>query len=300
MASKDLKRIERIIEAAINNGVKYLLHIGRVLEKEHLGLLKKFQDKISLSLIDNGSAVRLLPQIKKLGLFFNEGIDISVDGIKANHEKQRGKGSWQLVLNSYQLKSIAKGISFIGATSVLNYKTIVKDFYLSSRKFAWVDKFVISTIYQPHHRKKRVALNNKEMRYFFKEALKYSNKFPLTINIFTLKNIIPILDLLPKEKLKTKYISLHWKITQLEVGYFPASITPNEEFPIDCNGRHFIPFGGDYHVNSRPEKFELRDDLIVKDPDKSYQKIVGKFRRYFGEKFLEEEKKVFGLHFRGI
>ena len=81
----DLVRIDKAIDATYKAGNRDLIHIGRILKAEHLPILKKYQDKgMTINLIDNGSGERLLEEIKKSGVYFDGGIDISIDGNEKN------------------------------------------------------------------------------------------------------------------------------------------------------------------------------------------------------------------------
>ena len=65
----NLERIDKIIQATYDVGVRDLIHVGRILKKEHLPILKKYYDMgMNVSLIDNGNAQSLIPEIKKIGL----------------------------------------------------------------------------------------------------------------------------------------------------------------------------------------------------------------------------------------
>jgi MoaA/NifB/PqqE/SkfB family radical SAM enzyme len=292
----NLKRIDRIIAATFKAGSRDLIHIGRTLKKEHLPILKKYQDRgMSLNLIDNGSGVRLIKEIKKSGVFFDGGIDISIDGNKQSHEAQRGSGAWQLALDGIEkLKEVAGHISVTGTASSLNYDTIVDGLLLVKKKYPFIRLIQVTTTSPAKFQTERMNLKPNEMRKLFGQLLAISHLFPPKLLIYQNNDIEAILEKLSRyDYPKTKYIHMEWKINNLIVAYFPESIVTAEEFGIDANGRHVLPFGLDYHLNERPEKWEMRDDLITSNPDRSYELLVDKFFKTYGQKKLQQEKKIF-------
>jgi hypothetical protein len=139
-----------------------------------------------------------------------------------------------------------------------------------------------------------MTLNKREMQYLFKQMLKYSDKLPVTLGIYRFEDINYIASELTKYgKPKYKNISIEWQIGNLTVAYFPESIVTAEEFAIDANGVHFLPFGGDHHLADRPEKWQINNDLIITDPDKSYENIVDKYWQHLGCKVFKKEVRTF-------
>ena len=71
---------------------------------------------------------------------------------------------------------------------------------------------------------------------------------------------------------------------------------PAEEFAIDANGLHVLPFGLDHHLDERPDEWEMRDKLILSDPDKSYERLVEKYYKIRGREKLNKEKEIFSKY----
>lgn len=296
LKQNNLTRIDQAIEATFKAGNRDLIHIGRILKKEHLPILKKYQDMgMSLNIIDNGAGQKFLPDIKEAGVFFDGGIDISVDGNKKSHEVQRGKGAWALAMNGINaLKEVANHISIIGTASSLNYDTIVNGLLGVKIKFPFVKILQITTTSSTNFQPQRMSLNKAEIKELFSQLLKISTKNPPRLLIYRTEDSKAIIDKLMKYgKPEMKHIHMEWKINNLTVAYFPESIVVAEEFGIDANGVHILPFGLDHHLNERPEEWEMRDDLILTNSDKSYEILVDKYYKIRGKEKLEQEKSIF-------
>lgn len=290
----NLSRIDKIIEATFTAGSRDLIHIGRMLKKEHLPILKKYQDKgMIIHLIDNGSAKRLITQIKEIGLYFSGGIDISIDGNQLSHDMQRGPGSWELALKGIEaLKDVSRHISVTGTASSLNFDTIVDGLVSVKQKFPKLKITQITTTSPANFHEKKMDLNAEEMRIIFQKLLLQTK--PPRLLLYRDKDFAAILpDLMKHGKPKMKHVHMEWKIGNLQVAYFPESIVISEEFGIDSNGHHIPPFGTKFHLSNRPEEWEMRDDIILNDPDGSYTKLVNKYLAIHGNKKLEEEIEMF-------
>ncbi|MFA5871881.1 MAG: hypothetical protein WC858_04125 [Parcubacteria group bacterium] len=293
---QNLAKIDQIIGTAFEAGIRDLVHVGRILEKEHLPILKKYYNKgMRISLIDNGSGKRLLPEIKKIGLLFSGGVDISLDGNKEAHERQRGAGAWNLAMEGIKsLSEVSDHISVTGTASSLNYHNIVKSLYKLRKANNSIKLFQITTTSPVKHHTQRMHLTKHQMRKVAKDAISYSKDFELQLSLYRFEDIASIIDLLkPHGKPKKKYIHIEWQINKLKILYYPASIVTAEEIAIDSNGRHVSPFGLDHHLAERPEKWEIDNDLVLTDPDKSYELLVDKYHKTLGKKVFQKEKGLF-------
>lgn len=292
---QDLKKIDKIIDASYKAGIRHLVHVGKILEKGHLPILKKYYDKgMKVSLIDNGSGKGLVSEIKKIGLVFDGGIDISVDGDKQAHECQRGKGSWNLAMEGIKrLSEVSDHISVTGTASSLNYRDIVKSLYQLQKKNNFIKIFQITTTSPAKHHVCRMYLKRDQMRKIVKDAIGYSKDFRLHLSIYRVEDMRSIIDLLkPFGDPKKKYINIEWKLNKLKILYYPASIVAAEEIAIDSNGKHVLPFGLDYHLAERPKEWEVNNDLVLTDPDRSHEMMVEKYRKTLGAKVFREERAL--------
>ncbi|MBD3244429.1 MAG: hypothetical protein GF335_00350 [Candidatus Moranbacteria bacterium] len=292
---QNLQRIDQIINAAYKAGIRNIIHIGRILEKKHLPILRKYQKKgMKIHLIDNGSAARLIEQIKEVGLFFDGGIDISLDGDKKTHQLQRGRGSWEIANRGIrELPQVSSQISITATASALNYKDIVKGLVKFKKNHPEIKKIQITTTSQTNYQKQRMTLSAQEMRFLYQEFQKATKNQDLNLSLYLNKDMEAIKDLIVNKKAEPKILSLVWKVNKGKLGYFPQSIIPAEEIALDCNGSHGLPFGFDYHLNEKPERWKLKGDMILKNPDKSYEMMVDKYFEHFGKEKFKEEKKIF-------
>jgi len=294
--SGNLERIDKVIDATYKVGNRDLIHIGRILKKEHLPILKKYQDKgMSINLIDNGGGQKFVKDIKEIGLFFDGGIDVSVDGTKESHEAQRGLGTYALATSGIEaFKDVADHIAITATASALNFDTIVQGLLNLKEKYPYIKTLQITTTAPMKTQNQRMHLTKEEMTEIFHNLLKLSHKNPPRLLIYRNDDLMAIIDELMKHgKPEFKHIHMEWKIGNLIVAYFPESIVAAEEFAIDANGRHILPFGLDHHLDERPEDWEMNDDLILTDPDKSYELLVDKLFRVRGNERFEQEKRVF-------
>jgi MoaA/NifB/PqqE/SkfB family radical SAM enzyme len=295
---QDLAKIDRIIDASYGAGIRDLVHVGRILKKEHLSILKKYFDKgMKISLIDNGSGKRLIPEIKKMELFFNGGVDISVDGNKITHDLQRGVGTWQMAMDGIrELAEVASHVSVTGTASRLNYRNIVGALHELSKKDASIKVFQITTTSPARHHTERMHLTKNQMRKLFKDAVRFSNDFEFRLAIYRFEDIVAIADMLESlGKPRKKYIHIEWKLNKLKILYFPVSIVAAEEIAIDANGRHVLPFGLDHHLAERLDEWEVGNDLVLSDPDKSHELMVEKYLKTLGGEVFRKEKKLFEM-----
>jgi MoaA/NifB/PqqE/SkfB family radical SAM enzyme len=296
LKSNNLRQIDKVIQATYDVGVRDLIHVGRILKKEHLPILKKYQRLgMNINLIDNGHAQFLIPEIKKAALRFDGGIDISIDGDKKSHEIQRGKDSYEMAIEgAKKLRKVADHISITGTASSINYNSIAKGLKDLRKKIPFAKIFQITTTAPCKHHKKRMSLNEKEMQKLFYDMLKISKNTAQTLQISRFEDLQSIFPLLIKyKKPEFKNISIEWKINNLIVEYLPGSTLTAEEFPIDANGIHFLPMGGNWHLNERPSLWQNNNDLIIQDPDESYRRIVKKYWKNRGKRVFDKEKKLF-------
>jgi len=293
---QNLTKLNKIINASFEAGIRDLVHVGRILEKDHLPILKKYYDKgMRISLIDNGSGKRLIPEIKRAGLIFNGGVDISVDGNEETHELQRGAGAWNLAMEGIgSLPEVSDHISVTGTASCLNYHNIVKSLYELRKGNDSIKLFQITTTSPVKHHPQRMHLARHQMRKVAKDAISHSKNFDLQLSIYRFEDITSIIDLLkPYGKPNKKYIHIEWQIDKLKILYYPASIVTAEEIAIDSNGRHVSPFGLDHHLSERSKKWEIDNDLVMTDPDGSYELLVEKYYKTLGKKVFQKEKELF-------
>jgi hypothetical protein len=137
-------------------------------------------------------------------------------------------------------------------------------------------------------------LTKDQMRKVFKDAVKFSKDFQFQLAIYRFEDIASIADLLkPFGKPKRKYIHIEWNFNKLKILYYPASIVAAEEITIDANGRHVLPFGLDHHLAERSGEWEVNNDLVLNDPDRSHELMVKKYRKTLGAKVFREEKALF-------
>lgn len=297
VALNNLSRIDSAIEATRQAGVKDLIHVGRTLKSEHLPILKKYQDLgMSINLIDNGMGTRFIPEIKQAGLFFNGGIDISIDGDQASHDTQRQLGSYsQAVEAAKKFQKVANNISITSTASVINYNRLVNGLSELEETLPFARVLQITTTSPTNFQPQRMTLDSREMQKVFSDfekAVKKSSKIRMLI--YRLEDILAILPALEKYgQPKTKYISIVWQVGKSVVEFFPQSIVTVEEFAIDSNGRHALPFSFDWHLDERPEEWEVRNDLILSDPDKSYENLVYKYKQAMGSKIIQQERIAF-------
>ena len=295
ITNNNLKRIDQAINAIRKAGVKDLLHMGRILKNEHLPILKKYQKLgMKLHLIDNGFGANLIPLMKKKNIFFSGGVDISIDGFQQSHDINRGQGSFEMVTKSlHKWKQVADHVSILSTASVLNYKTITNDIIKLKKRFPFVKTFQISTTSPSLSHKQRMCLNKQETNNLFKDILKISRKTELTLALFRIEDFAVILPQLMKHGQPTlKYLSIEWQINKVKIIFFPASTCIAEEFPIDANGLHVLPLSFEYHLSTRPKKFQLNNNLILNNPDKSYEFIARRFIKEVGQTALNKEKKL--------
>jgi hypothetical protein len=299
IAFGNLQRIDSIIEATRKCGTEDLIHVGRTLQKEHLPILKKYQDLgMILHLIDNGSAIRSIRDIKKLGLFFDGGIDISIDGNKFSHEQQRGSGSWNLAISgATKLQEVANRISITGTASKVNCNSIVSGFLHLRTTLPHVKTWQITTTSLSRFHRSKMTLHKKEMKTLFNDLVSSSN-FPIALAIYRLEDIKPILtQLFSLSEMTKKYTSVEWKINNLVISFFPPSIVISQEFAIDAHGYHISPFSLDWHLGERPAYLEMRDDLILTDPDQSYCNLVDNYWKTRGKRSFQKEREIFRNYF---
>jgi MoaA/NifB/PqqE/SkfB family radical SAM enzyme len=293
----NLERIDQAIEATRVAGTEDLIHVGRTLKAEHIPILKKYQDLgMSVNLIDNGMGARLILKIKKSGLYFNGGIDISIDGDKISHDLQRRPRSYDQAVEAVKkFREIADHISITATASAVNYNRIVSGLVELGEKLPFVEVLQITTTSPTKFQPQRMKLKPREMRKIFRDFEKVAQKSSkIRMLIYRLEDVEAILPKLKKYgRPNAKYISIVWNVGKTVVEFFPQSIVTAEEFAIDSNGRHILPFGLDWHLDDRPEEWEMRDDLILTNPDKSYRRLVKKYWQTMGKKIFIEEEKVF-------
>jgi len=219
-------------------------------------------------------------------------IDVSIDGTKEAHEKQRGPGTYRIAIDGARaLYEVASHISITITASKLNYKEIARDIQKLAKEMPFVKSFNLATTSPANYQEERMTLNENEMKELFSSLVKYSKGHPVRLVIYLNKDMEVIMPELKKHAQATmKFINIEWKINNLTIAFFPPSIACVEEYALDANGMYVLPYGLDHYLELRPDDWQMNNDLIVSNPKEAYRQLSEKYFIKMGERELEKEK----------
>jgi len=313
----------------------YLIHEGRILKPWHVGLMKKIKNirpDIKIGLIDNGSCLDHLDEFKKND-FLLDWLDVSIDGVRETHNKQRNNpNAFDLAIGALEqsrefIVSRNQGgrVTSLLTTTNLNYKDIfnVADMLFSKNL---IDEFYITTVSPV-----REEIANLEVSADYKEGnvnefkemwnqikmtcKKYNsaNKQRVFIRFYQHQDIEKLAmvvgnkrlyqSLTDTDKIRVNTGNISFVIDGVKILYLPLSIGTSETFIIDADGKYRLAYclkytleelnSGKSKNNLDTKKYTVMQLTEKTSQARAYERGVKKWIKNFGNESFNEEYNVF-------
>jgi MoaA/NifB/PqqE/SkfB family radical SAM enzyme len=312
------KRIINIIsQLPLNSSI---IHEGRTLKGWHIPILNKVKEKredISVGLIDNGSFVLQKEALEKNNLLF-DWIDISVDGLKKEHNLQRqNEKAFDMAIKGLKeakkyIQKNGKITSLFTATKI-NYGSLAETFiYLTDKKL--INELHVTPASKVFSRNNNIAMDHNNWKLFWEQFKKAKligekNNVNIYLKIYKLEDLISLSKVVGKTEIIKSFSdqenvlvgrgNISFIIDGIRVLYIPMSICPSETFIIDADAKYRLPYCIEYTLKELNQgKSNKRKDVShytvseIKENSSFkalYQEGVEKWIKNFGLKILEEE-----------
>lgn len=263
------------------------IHEGRIIKDWHLDIFKKIRQirpDFRMGLIDNGSYVRLIPEFKKRN-FKLDWLDVSVDGLKKNHNLQRNnRHAFDIAMQGLArareiVVSPKKGgrVTALFTITKVNFNDIKKtaDFLFINNKISknLIDEFHITTIAPCTQEHYAIETSIEDFRESWKQIKSVYYRYGVNKNgeqrIFIrfyrhedieklaaavgYKKFIDSLQGVPSKKIHPNVESSIGRITfyidDVPVTFSPLSTWPQETFLIDADGANRVAHSLQYTLS---------------------------------------------------
>jgi len=170
---------KNIIRKLKNRGVRFL-----VLEGGEPTLRKDLQE-----LIEFGRSLGMIPIVatncmRSLGAYRPEMFLVSIDGLRDEHDKLRGKGTFDCVLENLQTTNVHKRALISLSRDNTHQLEDILDFFAPL-----VDSFWFSFVYNYHTRESNAALSSEEKKVVASKILLLWKTYPIANSLSYLENI---------------------------------------------------------------------------------------------------------------
>ncbi|MDP3956680.1 MAG: hypothetical protein Q8P97_01660, partial [bacterium] len=273
---------------SVNDEGPKFIHEGRILTNWHLDVfeaIKKARPDVRIGLIDNGTYAKYIDEFKRRGLQL-DWLDISVDGVEANHNRQRDpihKTSFREAIKGLErarevVKPKEEGgrVSSLLTLTKINYQDIeaVAEMLLTSspgHENGLVDKFSVTTLSPAREPNKLIELSPnfasgdvqdfqvawQQIRNIFARYNKNEERVRLTV--YRIQDIEKIARAVGPKKFLEAVLNeggeggvqvtvgeMIFTVDGVTVNYHPLSTWPNETFLIDGDGVNRVAYSAQY------------------------------------------------------
>ena len=296
----------------------FLLHEGRILRSWHIPVLahmRSLRADLHIGLIDNGSYVSFVEEFKKHDFLF-DWLDISIDGLKENHNRQRDpirKQSFDQTFNGIRHgRSILKPngrLSSLMTITNLNYTDILPlaESLLSQNLVDQAHFTFMSSKREPNF---AIEMKLAEWRIAWNQLKEAYQKYPdkIVIKFFRIEDLDMLAQVIGTSKVfqrlqdkKTMRASigvLIFDIEGVEVHFYPVSLWPQESIVIDADSAYRTAYMQQYTIEQLrkdpdKQKFTVCQLTAQSDFIESYHRCVDHWWTHFGKDILEKERAVF-------
>ena len=308
----------------------FLIHEWRILEKRHIGILvevKKLRPDIKIWLIDNWSYVKHYDDLlhAKQQWFMFDWIDISLDGSAITHNIQRNNSKAFEAAISWieQAQEIAKSVNILTCVTTINahdiihlYKYLQENTTLLSRISEWhlIDYSLTRRKWWDKLQLQSLAYKN--FRNQIQEIINWDTimQDKIKLRFYNVDNISLLLEAIGLDKCKNaiaqtknfQHASMSFTIDDVEVYFFPQSISVGEVLVIDADLHYYLPYSIRYKSRELFDKIlwdaDIQNKYMVGDIklftlDTLYSMGAKKFIDIFFDKYFAHEydllKKLF-------
>lgn len=310
------------ITSQLPGGAPKLLHEGRILSPWHLEVMraaKEQRPELRLGLIDNGNFVRHIGRFGNLRLNW---IDISLDGMRKVHNRQRDSSqAWGMALVGLErAPEIASGVNVSYTLTNINFGDVYEtaDFVLGQGLADGIDFATMSparTELQPYE------ITAEQMAAAWVATRNATEKYPgrVFFRLYRHADLEKLAHVVGLKKLWSVFIGeienannylvgvevgkISFVIDGVLVTYAPLSTWPPETFLVDADGRYGTAYSIGYTIEElRAGQSLVGEDLLgftvaqltpQSDFSQLYKKCVDQWWEFKGKQYFQEEVGVF-------
>ncbi|NTW89471.1 MAG: radical SAM protein [Candidatus Moranbacteria bacterium] len=236
-----------------------LIHEGRTFSPEHLDWLRavrQIRPDAYIGLIDNGSYVRHLPEILASGFRF-DGLDISIDGPEAVHNRQRcSTTAFRNALTGIDAAHdilVANGsVSALTTLTGLNYDTLVATCDTLTQS---IEAWHVTTVTPARPELMPLSVTAEQFKESWRQLKQISKHRPVTLKFYWTDDVPKLIEAVGRKVFDcafsqaiADYSSVWFEIDGIEIRYFPHSIAPKETFVIDADACFRLPYANAYSL----------------------------------------------------
>jgi hypothetical protein len=291
-----------------------VVHEGRVFRSAHLQWLlavRKIRPDSAMGMIDNGSYLQYVEQIKSSGFKF-DWLDISLDGAETVHNRQRNSNtSFARALagikNAHKILSPIGSVHSLFTLTRINHDAILKTCSVLPEE---VKKWHITTMTPARPEIEALVLTEKEFAISWRQICQANVIRPLVFRTYTADDLLKLAKVVGKQNFlkalsmaQADIASISFVLDGVEVIYYPRSICANETFVIDVDSCYRVPYSIAYtlrEMNAGISRYgeNLKKYFIGKVTSFSnfaelYRKCAERWEKEFSQEALVKEKSVF-------
>ncbi len=277
---------------------------------EWLQELRGVRPDCKIGIIDNGSYVQYMDCIESSGFKF-DWLDISIDGPKETHNKQRASGaSFDIansgIQNAHRILTTEGKVNSLFTLTKINFNSLLETSRILPREiFQWH----VTTITPLRAELACLSVSEEEFAESWRQLMVANKTRSVHLRIYVVDDLLKLARVVGKDNFlkafSSAYVdlaSISFDIEGLRVIYYPQSVAPSETWVIDADGSYHVPYSIGFTLE------ELRRGISVSGEDirkytvqeggevnfqMLYAKAVEQWKREFGLMYLEQEKSVF-------
>lgn len=321
----DLQNVLKSITLQLEPGTS-IVDGGRILRNWHISLLedlRKLRKDLSIGMVDNGTYLKLEKEILQSTFRF-DWIDISIDGTKETHNRQRrNPNAFDTAIKGLREarrfiapKNKGGKVTSLFSSSKLNYYDLsAAANFLFERNL--VDEFHITPVSQVF-RNKEIVMELAEFKAYWEELKKtFQLGKEKNVSVFTRIYQLNDMKLLAQVVGKNKILKALQNLNSVSVGrgcieflidgvpviYVPLSICPSETFLIGADGYYRAAYAiqftlDELHKGKSIYNEDTKPFTVSKiTPDSSYRDLyqqgVRHWKAAFGLDYLQNEFNFF-------
>lgn len=293
-----------------------IVHEGRIFQPSHLEWLsavRATRPDSRIGIIENGTYLQYADEIESSGFKF-DWIDISLDGPKSVHNKQRCSDT----SFDQSLKGLEQATRFLRPGGrVSSLFTLTRINFASLLDTAQtlpveVQEWHITTISPVRPEIQHLATSHEEFGISWSQIVKARKLRPLVLRIYVIEDVLKLAKAVGRRKLltslheaKVDLASICFDLDGVRVIYYPQSVCTSETFVLDADAHYRVPYSVAYTLEELQRGVSrFREGLarytVAKVNKFSnfrslYRRCVASWKNEFGLAALQKERSVFNL-----
>lgn len=299
-----------------NRSTCKMLHAGRILRPWHIEVLSELAQRpeTEIGLIDNGSFTGLINRFQAND-FKLDWIDVSLDGTKAIHDRQRAKdGAFEIATNGLALaQEVTKKRGRVSSLFTLTSWNYFDVFATAKQVLALANEFHISPV-SPRPGLEHLVVSPQHWNKAWDGIKATHSEFGqerIAVRIYGDVELAKFAQAVGYGKVAEAFMqcmvspdtaSVLLNIDGVRVSFFPVSLWPKEEILVDADGVYRMGYSGQFtlseHARGKSSTGEEITHFTVgklsegSKFDNLYLKCVDSWRRLFGNEKLASERRV--------